>query len=268
MHCRRRVSESSTRRRCANGLAADEANRTPGRKRNADEHLAVVARRGGFRRLARPTGRGSPGPRNGHELRRCQFWQGCAPGPGRLRAVLEAAGHRCGRLAIGARRIDRGPSFARRRWGRGLLRGQNHHRPLFFGPGVVAGVRDRPHGCQRWTERRRVGRRAVLGPYPFRLSSQCDTVHRLSDSAWLFEDFAMSPTQRQGSMDASGVAPGRILVVEDERIVARDLEGALTELGYVVPAAVATGEEAIERARDLQPDVVLMDIRLPGAIDG
>jgi len=69
-------------------------------------------------------------------------------------------------------------------------------------------------------------------------------------------------------MDASRVAPGRILVVEDERIVARDLEGALTELGYVVPAAVATGEEAIERARDLQPDVVLMDIRLPGAIDG
>jgi len=64
------------------------------------------------------------------------------------------------------------------------------------------------------------------------------------------------------------VTPARILVVEDERIVARDLAGALTELGYVVPATVATGEGAIEQARDLQPDVVLMDIRLPGPIDG
>ena len=78
----------------------------------------------------------------------------------------------------------------------------------------------------------------------------------------------MSPIPCQGSADASGATPGRILVVEDERIIARDLQSALTELGYAVPATVATGEEAIERVRDLQPDVVLMDIRLPGRIDG
>ncbi|HEX4584958.1 MAG TPA: response regulator [Burkholderiaceae bacterium] len=78
----------------------------------------------------------------------------------------------------------------------------------------------------------------------------------------------MSPVQSQASTDASGATPARILVVEDERIVARDLASALTELGYSVPATVATGEDAIARARDLQPDVVLMDIRLPGAIDG
>ncbi len=50
--------------------------------------------------------------------------------------------------------------------------------------------------------------------------------------------------------------------------MARDLAGALTDLGYVVPGTVSTGEEAIEQARELRPDVVLMDIRLPGAIDG
>jgi len=78
----------------------------------------------------------------------------------------------------------------------------------------------------------------------------------------------MGPTQSQACIDASGATTARILVVEDEGIVAHDLESALTELGYAVPATVATGEDAMARARDLRPDVVLMDIRLPGAIDG
>lgn len=78
----------------------------------------------------------------------------------------------------------------------------------------------------------------------------------------------MGSSQSQACVDASGANVARILVVEDEGIVARDLESALTELGYAVPATVATGEEAIARARELKPDVVLMDVRLPGAMDG
>jgi len=78
----------------------------------------------------------------------------------------------------------------------------------------------------------------------------------------------MSPIPSQAPMERSGAAPARVLVVEDEGIVARDLAGALAELGYSVPATVATGEDAIARALDLHPDVVLMDIRLPGKIDG
>ena len=78
----------------------------------------------------------------------------------------------------------------------------------------------------------------------------------------------MGSPQSQACLDASGATAARVLVVEDEGIVARDLESALSELGYVVPATVGTGEEAIARARDLRPDVVLMDVRLPGAIDG
>jgi signal transduction histidine kinase len=78
----------------------------------------------------------------------------------------------------------------------------------------------------------------------------------------------MTPGLPEASLDASRATPARILVVEDERIVARDLASALTDLGYSVPATVATGEDAISRARDLRPDLVLMDIRLAGAIDG
>jgi PAS domain S-box-containing protein len=57
-------------------------------------------------------------------------------------------------------------------------------------------------------------------------------------------------------------------VVEDERIIALNLKENLESLGYAVPAIAATGEQAIAAATDLQPDLVLMDIRLKGAMDG
>jgi signal transduction histidine kinase len=60
----------------------------------------------------------------------------------------------------------------------------------------------------------------------------------------------------------------RILVVEDERVVARDIEKRLKKLGYVVSASVASGEAAVEKVAELRPDLVLMDIRLKGQMDG
>ena len=60
----------------------------------------------------------------------------------------------------------------------------------------------------------------------------------------------------------------KILVVEDERIVARDLQTILTRLGYAVPVVVASGEEALRAVADHSPDLVLMDIRLSGGMDG
>lgn len=60
----------------------------------------------------------------------------------------------------------------------------------------------------------------------------------------------------------------RILVVEDQNIIAMDLRFRLVSLGYEVPAVVATGEDAIRVFRDIEPDLVLMDIRLKGAMDG
>ncbi len=59
-----------------------------------------------------------------------------------------------------------------------------------------------------------------------------------------------------------------ILVVEDEVIVAEHLALTLQGLGYHIVGKVSTGEEAIQRTEELKPDLVLMDIRLAGEIDG
>lgn len=64
------------------------------------------------------------------------------------------------------------------------------------------------------------------------------------------------------------VTPARILVVEDERIVAMSLRKQLQALGYKVVGQASSGEAAVERARELRPDLVLMDIRLEGVMDG
>jgi len=60
----------------------------------------------------------------------------------------------------------------------------------------------------------------------------------------------------------------RILVVEDEMIVLRDLQQILIHLGYHVVALATSGAAAIAQAAAAQPDLVLMDIRLRGAMDG
>jgi len=62
--------------------------------------------------------------------------------------------------------------------------------------------------------------------------------------------------------------PIKILVVEDEIIVAEDIGFRLKKLGYIVTATVASGEEAIEKVTENQPDLVLMDIVLKGDMDG
>jgi PAS domain S-box-containing protein/putative nucleotidyltransferase with HDIG domain len=60
----------------------------------------------------------------------------------------------------------------------------------------------------------------------------------------------------------------KILVVEDESLVAKDIHNMLKSLGYEVVDVLATGEEAVLRAEELSPDLVLMDIVLKGEIDG
>ncbi len=60
----------------------------------------------------------------------------------------------------------------------------------------------------------------------------------------------------------------KILVVEDQRIVARDIQCKLEGLGYNVPVIVSRGEEVLEVAKEIRPDLVLMDIRLEGKMDG
>lgn len=62
--------------------------------------------------------------------------------------------------------------------------------------------------------------------------------------------------------------PSRILVVEDENIVALDIEMRLIGLGYQVVGTADTGQRAIRLAMEEQPDLILMDINLRGEIDG
>ena len=64
------------------------------------------------------------------------------------------------------------------------------------------------------------------------------------------------------------MSTARIIVVEDEVIVAKDLEAILVRLGYEVPAVESTGEKAIEKVNLLKPDLILMDIVLDGEMDG
>ncbi len=60
----------------------------------------------------------------------------------------------------------------------------------------------------------------------------------------------------------------KILIVEDERIIALETRRKLESMGYDVPAMVSSGEEAIIKSEELHPDLVLMDIVLKGEMDG
>ena len=60
----------------------------------------------------------------------------------------------------------------------------------------------------------------------------------------------------------------RVLVVEDERIIALDLRHILENFGFEVCSVVSTGEESIHAATQAHPDVVLMDIKLRGDMSG
>lgn len=60
----------------------------------------------------------------------------------------------------------------------------------------------------------------------------------------------------------------RLLLVEDEMLVAADMEERLEYLGYTVVDLAASGEDALSLAATTQPDLVLMDIMLQGSMDG
>ena len=62
--------------------------------------------------------------------------------------------------------------------------------------------------------------------------------------------------------------PARILIVEDDRVVARDIQRQLGRIGHAVVGMTARGEDAPQLALDTRPELVLMDIRLEGAVDG
>jgi len=59
-----------------------------------------------------------------------------------------------------------------------------------------------------------------------------------------------------------------VLIVEDEALIALLLERELSKIGCTILDKVATGEDAIDRANRMEPDLILMDIKLAGIMDG
>lgn len=67
---------------------------------------------------------------------------------------------------------------------------------------------------------------------------------------------------------SAGKRKARILIVEDNYFVALTIENALMDAGYEVLAVLGSGEAALKSISDAEPDLVLMDIRLAGELDG
>jgi two-component system, cell cycle response regulator len=76
------------------------------------------------------------------------------------------------------------------------------------------------------------------------------------------------PATAEPPAQAGAPAPLSILLVEDEGIVARDLEETLTRLGYHVSGIASEGAQAVAMAEKLQPQLVVMDVSLRGELDG
>ena len=60
----------------------------------------------------------------------------------------------------------------------------------------------------------------------------------------------------------------KILIVEDEYIIANDIQNSLESMGYDVCGMAASGKKAINAAQEFKPDLILMDIMLKGEMDG
>jgi DNA-binding NarL/FixJ family response regulator len=79
-----------------------------------------------------------------------------------------------------------------------------------------------------------------------------------------------NPSSQKTGKDGRGTKPGdlRILIVEDEFLIALELENRLLDAGYKVVGIAVTATEAVAMARAEQPDLAIMDIRLAGRTDG
>ncbi len=61
---------------------------------------------------------------------------------------------------------------------------------------------------------------------------------------------------------------GKVMIIEDEAIIAMDIRSTVEELGYTVPATASSGDEALSKVDEADPDIILMDIKIAGNMDG
>jgi two-component system, cell cycle response regulator len=87
-------------------------------------------------------------------------------------------------------------------------------------------------------------------------------------SVFISADEAGMSLEADESAISGADTPISILLVEDEGIVARDLEETLTRLGYRIAGIASEGTQAVAMAQKLQPELVVMDVSLHGEVDG
>jgi len=80
-----------------------------------------------------------------------------------------------------------------------------------------------------------------------------------------YSSLGREKVRKTAPQNGSGV---KVLIVEDEGIIALDIGIMVAKLGHSVSGVVYSGEESVREAGKIRPDVVLMDIRLKGKIDG
>ena len=81
------------------------------------------------------------------------------------------------------------------------------------------------------------------------------------------DDITDLPDDAQDTAAASEAPRRTAVVAEDESLIRMDIVETLTEAGYEVVAAVGDGESAVAKARELRPDIVVMDVKMP-QVDG
>ena len=74
--------------------------------------------------------------------------------------------------------------------------------------------------------------------------------------------------QETGGASSAVQSPARVLIVEDDHLVALEIEATLLEAGFEVVGIAATADEAVGLGKSMRPDVTIMDIRLAGKRDG
>ena len=79
---------------------------------------------------------------------------------------------------------------------------------------------------------------------------------------------SMTQSLAQTSSDMSLITGTRVMIVEDEAVVALHIRQELTKLGYTVAGTATAGEQALKMIEEVFPDIILMDIHIQGAIDG
>jgi CheY-like chemotaxis protein len=90
---------------------------------------------------------------------------------------------------------------------------------------------------------------------------------------WAIKDMGACMEKQAESIEeiapqATRAVPTKVLIVEDEAVVAMHLRHELTKLGYLVAGTATQGEQALKMVEEVFPDVILMDIHIQGTIDG